>query len=186
MSNKTILMKLGIDRYTVALRKWIETKISNASQDIAGLRYDPNEQKLSIINSKDEPIGEPLLVSDFVVDGMLEDVIPIEDEDGNATGKFKFVFYAGGEELETKTFEIDFAKYLDLYKGDGKSIELNSSTKEFSVKEVDATKTTTTQVIPVAGGPLAKLFENANIEVPDFNQGRSIEDILFTLLCKEE
>lgn len=186
MSNKTILMKLGIDRYTLALKEWIEKKISNVSQDITGLRYDSSKQELYIINSKDEPIGNPLSVKDFVVDGMLEDVIPIEDEDGNPTGEFEFVFYAGKDKLETKTFKIDFAKYLALYKGDGKSIELNSATKEFSVKAVDATKTTTTQVIPVAGGPLAKLFENADIKVPDFNQGDSIEDILFTLFCKEE
>lgn len=186
MSNKTILMKLGIDRYTLALKEWIEKKISNVSQDITGLRYDSSKQELYIINSKDEPIGNPLSVKDFVVDGMLKDVIPIEDKDGNPTGEFEFVFYAGKDKLETKTFKIDFAKYLNLYKGDGKSIELNSATKEFSVKAVDATKTTTTQVIPVAGGPLAKLFENADIKVPDFNQGDSIEDILFTLFCKEE
>ena len=66
-------------------------------------------------------------VADFVADGMLESVEPIED-----TNKFLFTFKTGNG--TTESFEVDFSKFVDVYHADGTTIELNSETNTFSVK----------------------------------------------------
>lgn len=66
-------------------------------------------------------------VADFVADGMLESVTPVED-----TNKFKFTFKK--VDGSTEDFEVDFGKFVDVYHGDDATIELNSETNTFSVK----------------------------------------------------
>ena len=66
-------------------------------------------------------------VADFVADGMLESVTPVE-----GTNKFKFTFKK--VDGSTEDFEVDFGKFVDVYHGDNATIELNSETNTFSVK----------------------------------------------------
>ena len=66
-------------------------------------------------------------VADFVADGMLESVTPVE-----GTNKFLFTFKTGNG--TTESFEVDFSKFVDVYKGDDATIELDSTTNTFSVK----------------------------------------------------
>ena len=66
-------------------------------------------------------------VADFVADGMLESVTPVE-----GTNKFKFTFKK--VDGSTEDFEVDFGKFVDVYKGDDATIELDSTTNTFSVK----------------------------------------------------
>ena len=132
-------------------------------------------------------IGKGFDASPFIVDGMIDTVDFVTDEQGNATTTLRFTFNIDSADSENnkKVIDVDFAKYVDVYKGDNTSIVLDSASKTFSVNEVAATKTKTVESIPVAGGPLAKLFEKAGINVSDIAAGSSVEDVLFSLLCKE-
>ena len=132
-------------------------------------------------------IGKGFDASPFIVDGMIDTVDFVKDEQGNATTTLRFTFNIDSADSENnkKVIDVDFAKYVDVYKGDNTSIVLDSASKTFSVNEVAATKTKTVESIPVAGGPLAKLFEKAGINVSDIAAGSSVEDVLFSLLCKE-
>ena len=132
-------------------------------------------------------IGKGFDASPFIVDGMIDTVDFVTDEQGNATTTLRFTFNIDSADSDNnkKVIDVDFAKYVDVYKGDNTSIVLDSASKTFSVNEVAATKTKTVESIPVAGGPLAKLFEKAGIDVSDIAAGSSVEDVLFSLLCKE-
>ena len=132
-------------------------------------------------------IGKGFDASPFIVDGMIDTVDFVTDEQGNATTTLRFTFNIDSADSDNnkKVIDVDFAKYVDVYKGDNTSIVLDSVSKTFSVNEVAATKTKTVESIPVAGGPLAKLFEKAGINVSDIAAGSSVEDVLFSLLCKE-
>ena len=66
-------------------------------------------------------------VADFVADGMLESVTPVE-----GTNKFKFTFKK--VDGSTEDFEVDFGKFVDTYHADGVTLELNSDTNTFNVK----------------------------------------------------
>ena len=66
-------------------------------------------------------------VADFVADGMLESVTPVE-----GTNKFLFTFKTGNG--TTESFEVDFSKYVDTYNADGETIELGDN-NTFKVKE---------------------------------------------------
>lgn len=119
-------------------------------------------------------IGNGFDASDFVADGMLESVVPVE-----GTNEFKFTFKK--VDGSTEDFNVDFSKFVDIYQADGTSLELKDKT--FSIKEVAATKTKTVEAIPVAGGPLESLLKGAGIN--EIAAGTSIEDVLFSLICKE-
>lgn len=117
--------------------------------------------------------------SDFVVDGMLDNVEFVSDSDGdsiNTTLRFTFNTDGGKKEID-----VDFSEFVDIYQADGTSLELTDKT--FSIKEVAATKTKTVEAIPVAGGPLESLLKGAGIN--EIAAGTSIEDVLFSLICKE-
>ena len=142
---------------------------------------------INLYDSKGEKIGAGFDASPFIVDGMLDTVDFVKDADGNATSILRFTFNVEAEDSDSdvnkKTIDVDFAKYVDVYHADNSSIELNSETNTFSVKEVAATKTKTVDAIPVAGGPLESLLKGAGIT--EIAAGSSIEDILFSLICKE-
>jgi hypothetical protein len=155
--------------------------ISHASD----VKYENGFIKLYDANG--DVIGKGFDASPFIVDGMIDTVDFVTDEQGNATTTLRFTFNIDSADSENnkKVIDVDFAKYVDVYKGDNTSIVLDSASKTFSVNEVAATKTKTVESIPVAGGPLAKLFEKAGINVSDIAAGSSVEDVLFSLLCKE-
>lgn len=68
-------------------------------------------------------------VSDFIADGMLKSVEPIE-----GTNKFKFTFNTDeNADGSSDSFEVDFSKYVDTYHADGTTIELGAD-NTFNVK----------------------------------------------------
>lgn len=127
--------------------------------------------------------------SDFIVDGMLNDVevvdatpdAPILDKTSGTFLKFTWKDADGVDGADKITY-IEASKIGKIYTGSD-SIEINTETNEISVKEVDANITKTTKTIPVAGGPLESLLKGAGIT--EITEGTSIEDVLFKLICKE-
>ena len=137
---------------------------------------------IKLYDDKGNVIGKGFDASPFVVDGMLDNVEFVKDENGDTTTTLRFTFnVVEGSENEKKTIDVDFGKYVDIYQADGTSLELTDKT--FSIKEVAATKTKTVEAIPVAGGPLESLLKGAGIN--EIAAGTSIEDVLFSLICKE-
>ena len=137
---------------------------------------------INLYDANGEKIGDGFDASPFIIDGMLKSVSFVDDSDSetiNTTLRFTFNTDSG-----VKDIDVDFSDYVDIYHADGSSIELNSSTNTFSVKEVAATKTKTVETIPVAGGPLESLLKGAGIT--EIAAGSSIEDVLFSLICKEK
>lgn len=155
----------------------------------ANVVYDENTKKINIVDKDGNVIGDGFDASPFVVDGMLDDVEFVKDENGDTTTTLRFTFnVVEGSENEKKTIDVDFGKYVDIYQGDGSSIELNSDTKTFSVKEVDASKTKLSTSIEVNGGPLA---DDANDNWPwkegdkkVIPAGKTMEEILTSLFLK--
>ena len=134
---------------------------------------------IKLYDSEGNAIGEGFDASPFVVDGML-DSVAFEEVEGVKTNNLVFSFNtSSGKEDVT----VDFSKYVDTYHADNTSIVLDSATKTFSINEVKATQTTTSEIIPVAGGPLADLLTKAGIT--EIAADTSIEDVLFSLICKE-
>lgn len=153
--------------------------ISHASD----VKYEDGFIKL--YDAEGVAIGNGFDASPFIVDGMIDTVDFVMDEQGNATTTLRFTFNVDSADSENnkKVIDVDFAKYVDIYKGDNTSIVLDSASKTFSVNKVAATKTKTVESIPVAGGPLADLLTNAGIT--EIAAETSIEDVLFSLICKE-
>ena len=136
---------------------------------------------INLYDASGKKIGEGFDASPFVVDGMLDSVEFVADSDSDAINTtLRFTFNTDGGKKE---IDVDFSEYVDVYHGDNNSIVLDSSTNTFSVNEVAATKTKTVESIPVAGGPLESLLKNAGIN--EIAAGTSIEDVLFSLICKE-
>jgi len=155
----------------------------------ANVVYDDKTKFINIVDANGNKIGAGFDASPFIVDGML-DAVDFEMVEGVKTNNLVFTFNtAAGKE----TIKVDFTKYVDTYHADGSSIELNSSTNTFSVKNVEATKTTLTSSIEVNGGPLANDSTEANDKWPDdwyengvkvIPSGKSMEEILTSLFLK--
>lgn len=155
----------------------------------ANVVYDAQTKFINIVDANGAKIGAGFDASPFIVDGML-DAVDFEMVEGVKTNNLVFTFNtAAGKE----TIKVDFTKYVDTYHADGSSIELNSSTNTFSVKNVEATKTTLTSSIEVNGGPLANDSTEANDKWPDdwyengvkvIPSGKSMEEILTSLFLK--
>ena len=154
----------------------------------ANVVYNEDTKYINIVDKDGNVIGNGFDASPFIVDGMLDGVGFEEVEvDGVKTKTNNLVFTfntsAGKEDVV-----VDFTKYVDIYRGDDSSIELNSDTKTFSVKEVDASKTKLSKSIEVNGGPLA---DDANDNWPwkegdkkVIPAGESMEQILTSLFLK--
>lgn len=150
----------------------------------ANVTYNAETKFINIVDAQGNAIGAGFDASPFIVDGML-DGVAFEEVEGVKTNNLVFTFNtAAGKE----NVVVDFTKYVDIYQGDGSSIELNSETKTFSVKEVDASKTKLSTSIEVNGGPLAD-DENDNWPwtvdgkkvIP---AGKTMEEILTSLFLK--
>lgn len=80
------------------------------------------------LKGKDDVLIGAVDTTDFVVDGMLEKV----EFDPDTSTKLVFTFNtAAGKE----PISVDFAKYVDIYRADGSTLELESSTNTFKVKD---------------------------------------------------
>jgi hypothetical protein len=143
-----------------------------------------------LVDAEGNKIGDGFDASDFIVDGML-DSVEFETVDGVKTNNLVFTFNtASGKDV----VKVDFSKYVDVYHADNTSIALDSTTNTFSVKDVDAAKTTLKSSIQIAGGPLANNIAETNDVWPsdwkdtDGNkiipQGKSMEQILTALFLK--
>ena len=150
----------------------------------ANVVYNEETKYINIVDKDGNVIGAGFDASPFIVDGML-DGVSFEEVEGVKTNNLVFTFNtsAGKENVV-----VDFTKYVDIYQGDGSSIELNSETKTFSVKEVDASKTKLSTSIEVNGGPLA---DDANDNWPwteggkkVIPAGKTMEEILTSLFLK--
>ena len=98
----------------------LSSTLSYARENIEGV------DSLVLKGLNGEVIGS-VPVADFVADGMLESVTPVE-----GTNKFLFTFKTGNG--TTESFEVDFSKFVDVYHADNNTIELDSTTNTFSVK----------------------------------------------------
>lgn len=81
-----------------------------------------------VLKGKNGVVIGSIPVADFVADGMLESVTP---EKG--TNNFIFKFKAGNG--TTQEFKVDFSKYVDTYHADNTTLELDSTTNTFKVKD---------------------------------------------------
>lgn len=157
----------------------------------ADVVYDTESKFINIVDKNGVVIGTGFDASPFIVDGMLKEVVFVKDSEGNATSTLRFTFNADGE---AKTIDVDFAKYVDVYKADGTSIELDSTNNTFSVKEVAATKTKLGTDIQIAGGPLANnVVDSVDVWPTGWTDasgnkiipaGQSMEQILTALFLK--
>ena len=100
--------------------KNVKSTLSFAREDVEGVDS-------LVVKGKDGVIGS-VPVADFVADGMLESVTPVE-----GTNEFEFTFKKGNG--TTESFKVDFSKYVDTYNADNTTLELDSSNNTFKVKD---------------------------------------------------
>ena len=147
--------------------------------------YDEETKYIQLKGADGNAIGKGFDASPFIVDGMIDSVSFVKDAEGKNTTTLQFVFNTDGGK---KTIDVDFSKYVDTYHADNTSIELDSTTNTFSVKEVDASKTKLSTSIEVNGGPLADdtsdnwpWTEDGKKVIP---AGKTMEEILTSLFLK--
>lgn len=154
------------------------------------VKYDSESKKINLY-AGNVVLGDGFDAAPFLVDGMLKSVEFVKDAEGKNTTILRFTFNADGED---KVIDVNFADYVDTYHADGTSLELDSTTNTFSVKNVDASKTTLGSSIQIAGGPLANNVvdsvdvwptgwtdESGNKVIPS---GKTMEEILTALFLK--
>lgn len=154
------------------------------------VKYDSVSKKINLY-AGEVVLGDGFDATPFLVDGMLKSVEFVKDAEGKNTTTLRFTFNADGED---KVIDVNFADYVDTYHADGTSLELDSKTNTFSVKNVDASKTTLGSSIQIAGGPLANNVvdsvdvwptgwtdESGNKVIPS---GKTMEEILTALFLK--
>lgn len=96
------------------------------SATLSYTREDVNDVDSLVLKGVDGKVIGSVPVADFVADGMLESVTPVE-----GTDEFLFTFKTGNG--TTQEFKVDFSKYVDTYRADGETIELGSN-NTFNVK----------------------------------------------------
>ena len=147
---------------------------------------------IKLYDAEGKVIGNGFDASPFIVDGMLDTVDFVKDENDNATTTLRFTFNVEDSENKKKTIDVDFSEYVDTYHADGTSLSLDSATNTFSIKEVAADKTKLNSDITIAGGPLANNITETGDEWPWTDsagnkiipQGKSMEEILTGLFLK--
>ena len=154
------------------------------------VKYDSVSKKINLY-AGDAVLGDGFDAAPFLVDGMLKSVEFVKDAEGKNTTTLRFTFNADGED---KVIDVNFADYVDTYHADGTSLELDSTTNTFSVKNVDASKTTLGSSIQIAGGPLANnVVDSVDVWPTDWTDesgnkvipsGKTMEEILTALFLK--
>lgn len=183
MSNKYLDLT-GVEKLWTAIKSEDADVLANAKNLVDGLSldYDPSAKTITLKGSNNADVT--ISTADFVKDGILESVTVVTTSpdnviDGISDGtKFlKFEWNAASGKTEDYLKVTDFVK---TYIGSD-SISINDA-NEISVVKVDADKAKTTDVIPVAGGPLASLLNGAGIT--EIEQGTNMQDLLMSLFCK--
>lgn len=139
------------------------------------VKYDTNSKKINLY-AGNEVLGDGFDATPFLVDGMLKSVEFVKDAEGKNTTTLRFTFNADGED---KVIDVNFADYVDTYHADGTSLELDSTTNTFSVKEVDAEKINVEE-IPVGGTPLADILLDNDITSITANNLQEVLNSLFS------
>ncbi len=196
-TDKISTAKQEANTYTDGKVADVSTAVDGLSTRISGLEglnraenvgYDRVTKTIYLIGKGGTKLGDGFDASEFITDGFL-DSVAFEKVDGNKTNNLVFTFNtAAGKDA----FTVDFSKYVDVYHADNDSLELNSSTNTFSIKNVDATKTTLGKTIQIAGGPLANDVAESNEVWPWQDEGgnrvipagATLEEILSTLFLK--
>lgn len=168
-----------------------DTKIQTAlTAEIEGLKleYSP-ENKEIYLKDKDGVAQSTIGVADFIKDGMLKSVTVLDasvtpvDYKGETYNEGKFLRFEWNADADDATLKVNILKMDEIapvYEGSS-SITIDMNNK-LHVKEVGTAQTKTTAAIPVAGGPLADLLNNAGITEIDANT--DMQSLLFQLLCK--
>lgn len=174
----------------------VSTAVGELSTRISGLEglnraenvgYDRDTKTIYLIGKGGTKLGDGFNASEFIADTFL-DSVAFEEANGKKTNNLVFTFNTASGK---NAFTVDFSKYVDVYHADNDSLELNSNTNTFSIKNVDATKTTLGKTIQIAGGPLANDVAESN-EVWPWNEGgnrvipagKTLEEILSALFLK--
>lgn len=196
-TNAISTAKQEANTYTDGKVADVSTAVDGLSTRISGLEglnraenvgYDRVTKTIYLIGKGGTKLGDGFDASEFITDGFL-DSVAFEEVDGNKTNNLVFTFNtAAGKDA----FTVDFSKYVDVYHADNDSLELNSNTNTFSIKNVDATKTTLGKTIQIAGGPLANDVAESNEVWPWQDEGgnrvipagATLEEILSTLFLK--
>lgn len=142
------------------------------SSTLSYTREDVEGVDSLVLKGIDGAVIGSVSVADFIADGMLESVTPVE-----GTNKFKFTFKK--VDGSTEDFEVDFGQFVDTYHADGTSIELDSTNNTFSVKEVESEKVSVDQ-IPVGGTPLAQILLDNNINSINSGNLQEVLEALFS------
>ena len=168
-----------------------DTKIQTAlTAEIEGLKLEYSaENKEIYLKDKDGVAQSTIGVADFIKDGMLKSVTvldasvtPVEYK-GETYNEGKFLRFEWNADADDATLKVNILKMDEIapvYEGSS-SITIDMNNK-LHVKEVGTAQTKTTAAIPVAGGPLADLLNNAGITEIDANT--DMQSLLFQLLCK--
>lgn len=157
----------------------------NAIKGIA-LSYDSTNKKI-ILSGTGAENEVSIDATAFIKDGVLDSVKVItagEDLniEGVANGE-KFIEFTWNADSGKTTSLLPVSDFAKAYMGSD-SIDITNS-NEIVVKSVDTDKTKTTDVIPIAGGPLAEIAKDLfpSGEIPE---GTNMQDLLMSLFCKVE
>lgn len=190
---------------------WNQIKTNFYSVNDLGLEYDEETKTIKLKGKDGSYIGDGISAAPFIKDGMLNDVFVI-----NVTGDAESGFYydpdgeGEGEPVKIEHPEVTEAGKYILFQwntdaGDNKidiiktsdigatytgsdSINISGS-NQLSVTKVTSDITKTKDMIPVAGGPLAKIVLNDTDFAEKYKDGipadTNLQALLFSLFAKE-
>ena len=126
------------------------------SSTLSYVREVYNGKDCLVLKGKNEDVLGAIEVADFVADGMLESVTPKKD----SPNIFVFTFNSAAG---SKSFEVDFSKYVDTYNADGVTLELGEN-NTFKVKDDVFVKADSyLPYIPADQNKLATIAEGAQV-----------------------
>lgn len=151
------------------------------------IKYDSDSKKVQLLG-KDQTVVSEFDASDFITDGMLDDVDIIEvvfDEERNtniikSADDAEFDPATAPEAPENLVAGMGYIRFKWNVDGESKIDYVKTSDLvDLKTKNVEVSET-----IPVAGGPLASLLNAKGINTID--AGMTMQDLLFTLFCQEQ
>lgn len=175
VDNVTVVDENGVANISISGKadSSVVTALADSVAKLEGLTHASDvvylDNFIYLVDAEGNKVGEGFDASEFVVDGMLDNVVL----EGNNL-KFTFNTDSGKQEVS-----VDFSKYVDAYHADEETIALDSTTNTFSFKEADAEKINVNQ-IPVGGTPLADVLTAKGITSIDAGNLQSVLEDLFS------
>lgn len=175
VDNVTVVDENGVANISISGKadSSVVTALADSVAKLEGLTHASDvvylDNFIYLVDAEGNKVGEGFDASEFVVDGMLDNVVL----EGNNL-KFTFNTDSGKQEVS-----VDFSKYVDAYHADEETIALDSTTNTFSFKEADAEKINVNQ-IPVGGTPLADVLTAKGITSIDAGNLQSVLEALFS------